>query len=195
MAMDISQEPFCVEIYRDNSGRFGYHLDRTPGLNCCRNGHTVWGKTCWFSGSVIVEEMVYLGRQLSKIPRFQNSFVLVSGSHWTLFFCVCSYNKWHGSRKSTCIRGWSQFRGKDVDRPINTPCLAYNISKQNVFCSCFRWSPNLSSKPICISGILSKAQSPRANRLSWSTLRSSNMASWKLPEQIVFLMRKPMKTI
>ena len=32
--MDISQEPFCVEIYRENAKRPGYHLDLTPGLNC-----------------------------------------------------------------------------------------------------------------------------------------------------------------
>ena len=25
--MDISQEPFCVEIYRENARRPGYHLD------------------------------------------------------------------------------------------------------------------------------------------------------------------------
>ena len=27
MHMDISQEPFCTEIYRENAGRPGYHLD------------------------------------------------------------------------------------------------------------------------------------------------------------------------
>ena len=27
MHMDISQEPFCVEIYRENAGRPGDHLD------------------------------------------------------------------------------------------------------------------------------------------------------------------------
>ena len=31
--MDISQEPFRVEIYRKNAVRAGYHLDQTPGLN------------------------------------------------------------------------------------------------------------------------------------------------------------------
>ena len=25
--MDMSQEPFCVDIYRENAGRVGYHLD------------------------------------------------------------------------------------------------------------------------------------------------------------------------
>ena len=46
--MDISQEPFCVEIYRKNAARAGDHLDQTPGLNCYRKnlqcGHTVWEK-------------------------------------------------------------------------------------------------------------------------------------------------------
>ena len=33
--MDISQEPFCMEIYRKNAARAVYHhLDQTPGLNC-----------------------------------------------------------------------------------------------------------------------------------------------------------------
>jgi hypothetical protein len=27
MHMDMSQEPCCVEIYRENAGRDGYHLD------------------------------------------------------------------------------------------------------------------------------------------------------------------------
>ena len=31
--MDISQEPFCVEICKENAGRPGDHLDSTPGLN------------------------------------------------------------------------------------------------------------------------------------------------------------------
>ena len=34
--MDISKEPFCVEIYRKNAGRPGDHLDQTPGLYCYR---------------------------------------------------------------------------------------------------------------------------------------------------------------
>ena len=34
--MDISQEPFCVEIYRQNAARAGYHLDQAPGLNTHR---------------------------------------------------------------------------------------------------------------------------------------------------------------
>ena len=28
--MDIWEEPFCVEIYRENAARAGYHLDQTP---------------------------------------------------------------------------------------------------------------------------------------------------------------------
>ena len=31
--MDISQEPFRVEICRKKAVRAGYHLDQTPGLN------------------------------------------------------------------------------------------------------------------------------------------------------------------
>ena len=27
MHMDMSQEAFCAEIYRENAGRFRYHLD------------------------------------------------------------------------------------------------------------------------------------------------------------------------
>ena len=46
---DIPQEPFCVEIYRNNAGPASDHLDETPGLNSCRKnpecGHTVWGIT------------------------------------------------------------------------------------------------------------------------------------------------------
>ena len=33
MRMDISQEPSCVVISRENTTRDGYHLDWTPGLN------------------------------------------------------------------------------------------------------------------------------------------------------------------
>ena len=48
MHMDMSQEPFCVEIYSKNAGRSGDHLDQTPGLNPHRKnlqgGHSVWGK-------------------------------------------------------------------------------------------------------------------------------------------------------
>ena len=34
MHMDISKEPFCMEIYRENAGRPWYHLGWKPGLNC-----------------------------------------------------------------------------------------------------------------------------------------------------------------
>ena len=52
MRMDISQEPFCVEIYTENAGRFRYHLDLTAVLLTYRKellgvggcGHTVWDK-------------------------------------------------------------------------------------------------------------------------------------------------------
>ena len=47
MRMDMSQEAFCAEIYRENDGRFRYHLDWTVGLNTyCKNpqcGRAVWG--------------------------------------------------------------------------------------------------------------------------------------------------------
>ena len=47
--MDISQEPFCMEMYRKDAARAGYHLDQTAGLNPHRKplqcGHTVWGIT------------------------------------------------------------------------------------------------------------------------------------------------------
>jgi hypothetical protein len=36
MQMDMSQEAFCAEIYRENAGRFRYHLHWTPGLNSYR---------------------------------------------------------------------------------------------------------------------------------------------------------------
>ena len=36
MHTDISQEAFCAEIYRENAGRYRYHLDWTPGLNTYR---------------------------------------------------------------------------------------------------------------------------------------------------------------
>ena len=39
---DMSQEPFCAEIYRENAGRPGYHLDGTPGLNTYRKNPLVW---------------------------------------------------------------------------------------------------------------------------------------------------------
>ena len=45
MHMDMSQEPFYAEIYREHAGRPGYHLDWTPGPNPDRKnpkcGHTV----------------------------------------------------------------------------------------------------------------------------------------------------------
>ena len=34
MHMDMSQEPFHTEVYIENAGRPGYHLDETPALNC-----------------------------------------------------------------------------------------------------------------------------------------------------------------
>ena len=40
--MDISQEPLCMEIYRENAKSDGYHLDWTPGLNCYRKNPSVW---------------------------------------------------------------------------------------------------------------------------------------------------------
>ena len=42
MHMDISQEPFHGEIYRENAGRARYHLDQTPGLNTYRKNPSVW---------------------------------------------------------------------------------------------------------------------------------------------------------
>ena len=42
MHTDISQEPFCAEIYRENAGCPGYHLDWTPGLNIYRKNPSVW---------------------------------------------------------------------------------------------------------------------------------------------------------
>ena len=52
MHMDMSQEAFCARINGENSGRFRYHLDWTPGLNCYRNNPSVWphclgNKTRW----------------------------------------------------------------------------------------------------------------------------------------------------
>ena len=40
--MDISEEPFCVEIYRENAGRPGDHLNQTPGPNPHRKSPSVW---------------------------------------------------------------------------------------------------------------------------------------------------------
>ena len=42
MHMDMSQEPFCIEIYRDLAEQGWYHLDWTPGLNCYRKNPSVW---------------------------------------------------------------------------------------------------------------------------------------------------------
>jgi len=42
MNMDMSQEAFCAEIYRENAKRIRYHLDWTPGLNTYRKNPSVW---------------------------------------------------------------------------------------------------------------------------------------------------------
>ena len=42
MHMDMSQEAFCAEIYRENPERFRDHLDWTPGLHCYRKNPSVW---------------------------------------------------------------------------------------------------------------------------------------------------------
>ena len=39
---NASQDAFCAEIYRENTGCFRYHLDWTPGLNCYRKNPSVW---------------------------------------------------------------------------------------------------------------------------------------------------------
>ena len=45
MHMDILQEPFCVENLMESAGRFQYHLNQTPGLNCyCNSVATVFGE-------------------------------------------------------------------------------------------------------------------------------------------------------
>ena len=41
MHMDMSQEALCAEIYRENAGRFRYHLDWTPALNRYRKNLAV----------------------------------------------------------------------------------------------------------------------------------------------------------
>ena len=33
MHMDMSQEAFRAEIYKENAGRYRYHVDWAPGLN------------------------------------------------------------------------------------------------------------------------------------------------------------------
>ena len=40
--MDMSQDAFYAEIYRDNAKRPGYHLDWTPALNCYHKNPAVW---------------------------------------------------------------------------------------------------------------------------------------------------------
>ena len=42
MHMDMSQEPLCMEIYRELAGHGWYHLDWTPGLNCYHKNPSVW---------------------------------------------------------------------------------------------------------------------------------------------------------
>ena len=42
MHMDMSQEAFCAEIYKENARRFRYHLDWPPALNCYRKNPSVW---------------------------------------------------------------------------------------------------------------------------------------------------------
>ena len=41
MHMDISQEPFCVNLQK-NAGRYGYHVDQTARLNTYRKNPLVW---------------------------------------------------------------------------------------------------------------------------------------------------------
>ena len=65
MHMDISQEPFCVEIYRENAGRVWEHLDQTPGLNPhCKKpkqcGHTVWGMNFGCKHDHEISSMVFM---------------------------------------------------------------------------------------------------------------------------------------
>jgi len=45
----ISQKPFCVEIYRENAGRYGYHVDQSAGPNTYRKSSvaTLFGETCF----------------------------------------------------------------------------------------------------------------------------------------------------
>ena len=42
MHMEMSQEPFCVGIYRKNAGPPGPHLVHTPAPNCDRKNPSVW---------------------------------------------------------------------------------------------------------------------------------------------------------
>ena len=51
MHIYIAQEQFLYRNLRKNAPHAGYHLDQTPGLNCCREiplqcGHNVWGINC-----------------------------------------------------------------------------------------------------------------------------------------------------
>ena len=55
MHMDMSQEAFCAEIYRENAGRFRYHLDWTPGLNTYRKNPSVWTH-CWGNHNPIMKQ-------------------------------------------------------------------------------------------------------------------------------------------
>ena len=49
--MDMSEEPFCVEIYREYAEHGSEHHDLPPGLNWYRknpfSAHTVWGTMRW----------------------------------------------------------------------------------------------------------------------------------------------------
>ena len=47
MHMDMSQEPFCAEISRENAASQSEHLDQAPALTLTvrtsQRGHNVWG--------------------------------------------------------------------------------------------------------------------------------------------------------
>ena len=83
--MDMSEEPFCVEIYRENAGHPGEHLDQTPGLNSYRknpfSAHTVWGINQLKTGATLYlvnchttmenHYMLFMGNSLFRLGHFQ----------------------------------------------------------------------------------------------------------------------------
>ena len=92
MHMDISQEQFYMEIYRENATRDGYHLDWTPGINCYRKSvcHTVWGNLMKSLLWVFFAAEISFSYNICRVLELKYAICMVFKAFWHWITCLHS---------------------------------------------------------------------------------------------------------
>ena len=148
----MSQEAFCAEIYRENAGRYRYHLDWTPGLSTYRKNPfsvaTLFGE--WNLAKLLTWNHPFLGW----FPLWTSSFTInticsqvseVATEFSHQIYATTWRNSWHRNyplvNKLTGCYGKSQFlMGKSTISVAMFNRYQKNVCPETV--SIYSWGAN-----------------------------------------------------